>query len=68
MGRVPKGGKFIKVPYQRPWVKAVIFGCRMNTDAKNYIRKALPFNVEFKQATETIDHIEIVAFDEALHL
>jgi len=68
MGRVPRGDKFIKIPYDPEWVKAIIFGCRMRPEVKTYIRKNLPFSTEFKQAMERKDRIEVVAFDELSHL
>jgi hypothetical protein len=68
MGRVPKGEKFIKIHYERPWVKAIIFGCRMSVDVKTYIREHLPCSAEFKQAIEGRDSIEIVPFDPRIHL
>lgn len=68
MGRVPKGEKFIKVPYESTWVKAIIFGCRMPVDVKTYIREHLSFPAEFKQAVEGRDSIEVVPFDPRRHL
>jgi hypothetical protein len=68
MGRVPKGAKFIAMPYDPQWVKAIIFGCRTPTHVKTYIRERLPFTTEFKQAIEAKDRIEIVPFSEYLHL
>ncbi len=68
MGRIPKGAKFIKIPYEPPWVKAIIFGCRMPVGVKTHIREHLPFSTEFKQAIEGRDSIEIVPFDPRIHL
>ena len=68
MGQVSKDPGFIVVPYKPQQVKAVIFGCRMPARVKNYIRKNLPFNTEFLQAVERKDYIEIVRFDEHIHL
>jgi hypothetical protein len=63
-GGVPKGRKFVKVRYERQWVKAIIFGCRTPASVKTYIRKHLPFTTEFKQAVEAKDSIEIVPCDD----
>jgi hypothetical protein len=60
MGQLPKGSKFMKMPYDPEWVKAVIFGCRTSSDVKAYIRENLPFATQFKQAIETKDRIEVV--------
>jgi hypothetical protein len=49
-------------------VSAVIFGRRMASSAKNFIRKNLPYKAEFKQAIDMKDFIKIVPFDEHLHL
>lgn len=68
MGRVPKGAKFIKIPYDPTWIKAIIFGCRMPVGVKTHIREHLPFSTEFKQAIEGRDSIEIVPFDPRIHL
>ena len=68
MGRVPKGERFIKVPYEATWVKAIIFGCRMPPDVKTHILERLPFSTEFKQAIEGRDSIEVVPFDPRRHL
>lgn len=67
-GGVPKGHSFVKVRYERQWVKAIIFGCRTPANVKSYILKHLPFTTEFKQAVETKDRIEVVSFDEHSHL
>jgi len=64
MGRVPKGGKFIKVKYEPRKVKSIIFGCRMIPDVKKYIIKNLPFTTVFKQAIETKNTIEVIDFDD----
>jgi Protein of unknown function (DUF2971) len=68
MGRVPKNAKFLKIPYEPQWVKAIIFGCRTPAHLKVYIRENLPFMTEFKQAIEGKDSIAVVPFDERLHL
>jgi hypothetical protein len=68
MGRVSPGKKFITIDYDPQWIKAIIFGCRMPADTKRYIRKNIPFGADFKQAIGGIDEIEIVPFDENLHL
>jgi hypothetical protein len=68
MGQVPKGERFIKIKYDPQQVKTVIYGCRMPAKVKTYIRKNLPFDTEFKQAVERKDYIEIVPFDEHMHL
>jgi len=68
MGRVPLGEKFIKIPYERSWVKAIIFGCRTPTQVKTYIREQLPFDTDYKQAVERRDSIEVVPFDPLIHL
>lgn len=68
MGRVPNEPGYIKVPYRPQQVKAVIFGRRMPARVKNYIRANLPFDTEYKQAVERKDYIEIVPFDEQMHL
>jgi hypothetical protein len=60
IGKLSKGQKFMKVPYDPSWVKAVIFGCRTSDELKSYIRANLPFPTQFKQAIETIDSIEVV--------
>jgi hypothetical protein len=68
MGRIPVGTKFIKVPYPSDWIKAIIFGCRTSSRTRLYIREHLPFKTELKQAIEKRDLIDIVPFDESLHL
>jgi hypothetical protein len=50
---------FSLVKYESGWVKSIIFGCRMSEEAKDYIRKNLPFNVSFKQAQEGVSSIKI---------
>ena len=68
MGRVPKGKKCIRIHYDPQKVKSIIFGCRMQADVKNYIVKNIPFTTTFKQAVERKNCIEIVNFDEKIHL
>src|ERR1035437_6729754 len=70
LGSIPKGHKFIKIPYDSAHIKvtAVIFGCRMPSCVKNFIRTHLPYKTEFQQAVERKDYIEIVPFDERVHL
>jgi hypothetical protein len=61
MGRLPKGVKFIKIPYDPKWVKAIIFGCRTHPEVKAYIRNNIRFDTQFKQAVEVENRIEVVA-------
>jgi hypothetical protein len=70
LGKIQKGQKFIQIPYDSAHIKvtAVIFGCRMPSCVKNFIRKYLPYKTEFQQAVERKDYIEIVPFDERVHL
>jgi hypothetical protein len=60
MGQLSKGSKFMKVPYDPIWVKAIIFGCRTSDEVKAYIKSNLPFSTDFKQAIEVKDRIEVV--------
>jgi hypothetical protein len=61
IGKLPKGSKFMKVPYDPTWVKAIIFGCRTSDEVKAYIKSNLSFSTEFKQAIAVKDRIELVS-------
>jgi hypothetical protein len=60
MEQLSKGSKFMKMPYDPKWVKAIIFGCRISSDVKAFIQNNLPFATQFKQAIQTKDRIEVV--------
>jgi hypothetical protein len=66
-GRIPKGEKFILIPYSQDFVEAVIFGCRMPPEAKSYILNNMPKNMKYKQAIESLSSIELVDFDSDIH-
>jgi hypothetical protein len=70
LGSIPKGDKFIKISYDPAHIKvtSVIFGCRMPSHIKTHIRANIPYATEFQQAVERKDYIEIVPFDERIHL
>jgi hypothetical protein len=69
MGRLSPGQRWMPLPFpEQVKVSAVIFGRRMQTSVKNYIRKELPYKTEFRQAIEMKDFIDIVPFDENQHL
>ncbi|MFZ2452158.1 MAG: DUF2971 domain-containing protein [Methylovulum miyakonense] len=60
MGRIPKGDKFIKIPYKLEFVESIIFGCRMEPNIRSYIIEKMPRTVKFKRAVEKTSNIEIV--------
>jgi len=69
MGQLSPGQKCLPISFsEQVKVSAVIFGRRMASSAKNFIRKNLPYKAEFKQAIDMKDFIKIVPFDEHLHL
>lgn len=59
--KLPKGSKFVKVPYDPAWVRSIIFGCRTSDEVKAYIKSNLPFATEFKQAIAMEDRIEVIS-------
>lgn len=60
LGKIPAGSKFMKVPYEPSWVRAIIFGCRATDELKAYIRTNIPYATQFKQAVAGKERIEIV--------
>jgi hypothetical protein len=60
MGQLSKGQKSMPVQYPPDWVKAIIFGSRASEELKAFIRAKLPSTMQYRQATERTDHIEIV--------
>ncbi|WNF54041.1 DUF2971 domain-containing protein [Pseudomonas sp. SG20052] len=60
MGRIPKGKKFIKIPYNENFVESIIFGCRMQDDVKKFIMRHMPGTVKFKQAVARTSTVEII--------
>jgi len=67
---IPKNVKIVKLKFDPNLIKttAVIFGCRMPSCVKNFIRTNLPYKAEFQQAVARKDYIEIVPFNECVHL
>ncbi|MNF01610.1 hypothetical protein D3C80_2006210 [compost metagenome] len=60
MGRIPKGKRFIKIPYSSNFVESIIFGCRMQDDVKKFIMRHMPGPVKFKQAVARTSTVEII--------
>jgi len=50
---------FALVKCQPDWIKSIIWGCRTTERTKNYIKENLHFDVNFKQATESLSSIVI---------
>ncbi|WP_338508562.1 DUF2971 domain-containing protein [Pseudomonas poae] len=60
MGRISKGKKFIKIPYNNNFVESIIFGCRMQDNVKKFIVKHMQGTVKFKQAVARASTVEII--------
>lgn len=60
MGRIPKGKDFIKIAYDSEFVESIIFGCRIQGNAKEFIMNSMPKTIKFKQAVARTSTVEII--------